>query len=84
MVEIRRIVEARTASLQERAAAEIDRATYVAWRTAQLMRAKEFPTLQSLLTVKAPEPAQTPDQMIAVAKMITAALGGTIISKARH
>jgi hypothetical protein len=54
------------------------RALGLAWHTAALTRAKTMPSLERLIQKALREPAtpQTPQHMLAQARLITAALGG--------
>lgn len=85
--EIARIINARVEWIDDRAEARFDEFTYLAWRTVDLSRARQLPALQSLLSKRRPptsEPPQTPEQMLEIGKMLTLALGGTVIAKAAH
>lgn len=55
----------------------------LAWHTAALVRSKKLPALRKLLIRHRPAP-QTWQEQLAIAKMWTAALGGTITSKEKH
>ena len=52
---------------------------YLAWHVAALNRAKELPSLDSLLRDSEPEKPQTDEQMMAMCKLMNAALGGKVV-----
>lgn len=65
---------------------EQDERMSLAWHVAALMRtdARKFPKLEKLLSRSArrgPRPRQTPEQMLAIARLFTVAAGGEIIAK---
>lgn len=61
-----------------------DRA-WLGWHIAALMRAKKLPKLEDLMhRGRARSVKQTPEQMLGIVKMLNAAYGGRVISKAKH
>lgn len=53
---------------------------YLAWHTAALIRQAELPALADLVQDEPKEPhEQTPEEMIAVLRLINAAYGGNVV-----
>jgi hypothetical protein len=53
---------------------------WLAWHVAALMRVKKLPRLERIAG-RSPTRPQTPDEMLAIIKMLNAAYGGSVIRK---
>jgi hypothetical protein len=52
---------------------------YIAWHTAALTRIKEIPSLSSLMQETEKKKVQTDEEMMAMAKILNAAFGGSTV-----
>ena len=60
---------------------------WLAWHVEALARQKKLPSLERLMLRSAEhvvEKRQTPEQMLAIARMLTLAMGGRIVNRTEH
>lgn len=67
-------------SAAHRADREHNDRAWLAWHIAALTRTKKMPKLQKL-QVRVRRKPQTGEQMLQIAKMLTVALGGTVVQR---
>lgn len=58
-----------------------NQAAWLAWHVAALSRQKKLPKLGTLLAKRKPKRRQTPDEMLAMCKMLTVAMGGEVVDR---